>query len=125
MAGRESLNVVADGVQALQLGSEVDGVGCLARPAYVECSDTDGVACSDESVVLLVVEDPREHAVEVAGCVDAMLEVQRNDHLAIRVCLEFVGLLEALAENAVVVDLTVDGQRDGSLLVDERLSAGV
>jgi hypothetical protein len=54
-----------------------------------------------------------------------MFEVQGDDDLAIRVCLEFVGLLEALAENAVVVDLAVDGQGDGTLLVDERLSAGV
>jgi hypothetical protein len=53
-------------------------------------------------------KDPRKHAVEVAGCIDAMFEVQRDDNLAIRVCLEFVGRLEALAENAVVVDLAVD-----------------
>jgi hypothetical protein len=71
------------------------------------------------------VEHPREHAVEVAGRVDAMLEVQRNDDLAIRVCLELVRCLEALAEDAVVVNLAVDRQRDGSLLVDERLGARV
>jgi hypothetical protein len=50
---------------------------------------------------------------------------QRNDDLAIRVCLEVVLLLEALAEDTVVVDFAVDGQRDGSLFVDERLSTGV
>jgi hypothetical protein len=54
-----------------------------------------------------------------------MLEVQRNDDLAIRVCLELVRCLEALAEDAVVVNLAVDRQRDGSLLVDERLGARV
>jgi hypothetical protein len=54
-----------------------------------------------------------------------MLEVQRDDDLAIRVCLELVRCLEALAEDAVVVDLAVDRQRDGSLLVDERLGARV
>lgn len=70
-------------------------------------------------------EDPREHTVEVSGRVDAMFEIQRDDDLAIRMCLEFVGLLQALAENAVVVDLAVDGQRDGSLLIDEWLSARV
>ena len=40
-------------------------------------------------------------------------------------CLEVVRLLQALAEDSVVVDLAVDGQRDGSLIVDKRLSAGV
>lgn len=54
-----------------------------------------------------------------------MFEVQGDDDLAIRMCLELVGLLQALAEDAVVVDLAVDGQRDGSLLVDERLRARV
>jgi hypothetical protein len=50
---------------------------------------------------------------------------QRNDDLAIRVCLEVVLLLEALAEDTVVVDFAVDGQRDGSLFIDERLSTRV
>jgi hypothetical protein len=50
---------------------------------------------------------------------------QRNDNLAIRVCLEVVRGLERLAEDSVVVDLTVDSQGDGSLIVDEGLSAGL
>jgi hypothetical protein len=50
---------------------------------------------------------------------------QRNDDLAIRVCLEVVWLLETLAEDSVVVDLAVDCKRDGSLIVDERLRARV
>jgi uncharacterized protein YkvS len=41
------------------------------------------------------------------------------------VCLEVVWVLEGLAENSVIVDLAVDSQRDGSLIVDERLSARV
>jgi len=39
------------------------------------------------------------------------------------VCLEVVRVLEGLAEDSVVVDLAVDGQGDGSLIVDEWLSA--
>jgi hypothetical protein len=50
---------------------------------------------------------------------------QRNDDLAIRVCLKVILLLEALAEDAVIVDFAVDGQRYGSLIVDERLSTRV
>jgi hypothetical protein len=41
------------------------------------------------------------------------------------VCLEVVRGLERLAEDSVVVDLTVDSQGDGSLIVDEGLSAGL
>jgi hypothetical protein len=40
------------------------------------------------------------------------------------VCLEVVRGLERLAEDSVVVDFTVDSQGDGSLIVDEGLSAG-
>ena len=125
MARGESLDVITDRVEALQLGSKVHGVGGFARPAHVECGDTDGIAGSEKSVVLLVMKNPREHTVEVSGRIDAMFEVQRDDDLAVRVCLELVRCLEALAEDTVVVDLAVDGQRDGSLLVDERLSARV
>lgn len=38
---------------------------------------------------------------------------------------EVVGLLQALAQNAVVVDLAIDGQGNGLVLVDKRLSAGI
>jgi hypothetical protein len=41
------------------------------------------------------------------------------------VCLEVVRVLEGFAEDSVVVDLAVHGQRDGSLVVDEWLSARV
>ena len=40
-------------------------------------------------------------------------------------CLEVVRVLEALAEDAVVVNLAVDGERDGLLVVDKRLCARV
>jgi hypothetical protein len=41
------------------------------------------------------------------------------------VCLEVVRLLEAVAEDAVVVDFAIDSQRDGFLVVDERLGTGI
>jgi hypothetical protein len=141
VAGRERDDVVADGVQTFELGSKEDGPRCLARPTHVESGDSNGVACGDYAVLFLVVENPGEHAVEVSRRVDVMLEIldlldrhcshasarphQRNDDLAIRVCLEVVWLLEALAEDSVVVDFAIDSQRDSLLLVDERLSARV
>jgi hypothetical protein len=50
---------------------------------------------------------------------------QRNDDFAVRVCLEVVGRLEALAEDAVVVDFAIDGERDSLLLVDQGLRTRV
>jgi hypothetical protein len=50
---------------------------------------------------------------------------QRNDNLTIRVCLEVVRLLQALAEDAVVINLAIDSQRDRLVFADKRLSARV
>jgi hypothetical protein len=50
---------------------------------------------------------------------------QRYYDLAVRVCLEVVRLLEALAQDAVVVDLAIDGQGHGSFVIDQWLSASV
>jgi hypothetical protein len=40
-------------------------------------------------------------------------------------CLEIVRLLQALAEDSVVVDLAIDGQGNSFFFVHERLSARV
>jgi hypothetical protein len=50
---------------------------------------------------------------------------QWYDDLAVRVRLERVGRLEALAYPAMVVDLAVDGQNDAVVLVGQRLRAGL
>jgi hypothetical protein len=39
----------------------------------------------------------------------ALCSYQRNDDLAIRVCLEVVWLLQSFAENTVIVDFAIDG----------------
>ncbi len=46
---------------------------------------------------------------------------QRDDDLAVRVGLELVGLLEVLPQRSMVVDLAIDGQGDGFLLVGQGL----
>lgn len=48
-----------------------------------------------------------------------------HDDFAVRVGLEDGRLLEALAEGAVVVDLSVDGEDVGAVFVGERLSSSV
>ena len=40
-------------------------------------------------------------------------------------CLELVRLLNLAAQNLVVVDLSVDCERNGSIMADEWLGSGV
>lgn len=40
-------------------------------------------------------------------------------------CLEVVRLLEALPEDAVVVDLAIDSESNGLVIVEERLGARI
>jgi hypothetical protein len=54
-----------------------------------------------------------------------MLLVEVHNDLAVRVCLEVVLALQALAELLVVVDLTVDGKDDLVILGGEGLGTGV
>ena len=72
---REGDDVVADWVQTLELRGEIYGAGLGAAAAHVESGDADGVSGSDDSVLDLVVEDPREHAVQVLGSVNSILLV--------------------------------------------------
>lgn len=68
---------------------------------------------------------------EVLVCISAVSSLQnrcpyqRNNDFAIRVRLEVVGRLEGFAKDTMVVDLAVDGQGNGFLVVDERLRSGV
>ena len=80
---RESLDLVADGVQALELGSEIGCVGLLRIPTLIKSGDTDGVAGGDGAVEVLVVQHEGEHAVEVLGRVEAIFEVlvPRSAHM--------------------------------------------
>jgi hypothetical protein len=50
---------------------------------------------------------------------------QRNDDLTIRVSLEVVLGLQGFPQNTVVVDLAVDGEGKGLVIVDEGLGTGV
>jgi hypothetical protein len=75
--------------------------------------------------LVLVVEDKREHAIEVVGGIGVKFSVQRDDDLAIRGSLEVVSLLEVLSNVTMVVDLTVDSENDAVIGVGQRLSAGL
>jgi len=50
---------------------------------------------------------------------------QVHDDLTIRVSLECSWVLESFSESDMVVDLSVDGKDDTSIVVDKRLSTSV
>ena len=50
---------------------------------------------------------------------------QGNDNFTIRMRLEVVLVLKVLANEAVVVDLAVDGEGESAIIIDEGLSTGV
>lgn len=50
---------------------------------------------------------------------------QRNDDLAIGMCLEVVWCLQGLANQPMVVDLAVDGKNNGVIGVGQGLSAAL
>lgn len=54
-------------------------------------------------------------------CIDSILLIERDDHLAVGMCLEVVWSFERLSNDSVVVDLAVDGQSDCVIVVDKRL----
>lgn len=144
VARRESLDLVANRVERLQLGSEVNGSRGLGGPADVEAGDTDGITSGDNPVLVLVVENPGEHAIQVLGGVEAVFHVlnssatlyrytpenilrtyQRNDDLTVGMRLELILGLQVLPEDTVVIDLAVDGQGKGAIVVDKGLGTRV
>jgi hypothetical protein len=145
MARRESLDLVADGVQALQLGGKVHGSRSLGGPSDVETADTNRVTCRNNPILLLVIQNPGEHAIKMFGGIETIFHVlyesvslyhnplphcsnhtyQRDDDFAVRVCLIVVFHVQGLPHDAVVVNFTVDGQGEGFIVVNEGLGAGV
>lgn len=53
------------------------------------------------------------------------MSYQRNDNLAVGVRLEVILGVKVLPQDAVVVDLAVDGKGEGLIVVDEGLGTGV
>lgn len=82
VTGRESNDVVANGVERLELGGEVDSAGSLRRATKVEAGDTNGVTSSNNTVLLLVPEDPGEHAVQVLGRIKAVLHILKSEEIS-------------------------------------------
>lgn len=77
--------ILSHGKQVCQLGRKVFGTGGLPRGTQVEADNADKIASGEDPVLRVVVEHPREDAIELSRRIQHMLLVERKDHLAIRV----------------------------------------
>ena len=114
MARREGLEAHAGVGQRLELRG--DAHGAVRAPPDVQRNDAHVVARREERPVARVVQDKPEHALELVERIFqtfiGVLEVQRQDALAVGARLEREGAAEPGRDLGVVVDLAVDGERD-------------
>ena len=90
----------------------------------VERLDADAVAGEQQPPAHGVVQGEAEHAAQVVDHVDPVFLVAVQDHLGIGVAAEAVPFcLELGAQFLKIVDLAVEHQADGVVLVEHRLAA--
>ena len=107
--------------QCLELRSEQKRAADLR---VVERLFPEAVAREDEAPLGLVPEREREHAVQPLDAVRAEVFVEMHEHLGVSVRRETVAAcLEFAAQLAEVVDLAVEDELDGAVLVRDRLVA--
>src|SRR5262249_52854235 len=110
------------GEERLDLGSEREELGPIVVEERLLPRAIPG---EEELLPLRVPEGEREHAVEGAGDVLSALLVEVKDHLAVALALEAMARLELLPELLEVVDLPVEDEPEGPVLVRHRLAGGL
>ncbi len=118
---REGFDALAHRHQRLHLGGDIEVAVLVA--AGVEGDDPHVVATNQVGILLRVVEDKGEDAVEIVQEGRALLLVEGEQHLTVGVGLELEVDLEVFLQLLVVVDLAVDRQHMGAFGVVERLGA--
>mmetsp|Transcript_25705 Transcript_25705/g.56003 ORF Transcript_25705/g.56003 Transcript_25705/m.56003 type:complete len:280 (-) Transcript_25705:34-873(-) len=124
VAGGELLEAGAVILDALHLGGQPHAA--VPAPADVHAGDSQGVTCRVEAVCVLVQHHKGKEAVKHGGNLLAMQLVQVADHLAVAVGGKLlVGLFvqDVLTQRLVVVNLAVDRDADGLVLVEQGLVA--
>ena len=118
---REGLDALADRHQGLHLGGDIEVAVFVA--AGIEGDDPHVVATNQVGILLGVIEDEGEDAVQIVQERRALLLVKGQQHFTVGVGLELEVDLEVLLQLLVVVDLAVDGQYVRALGIVERLCA--
>ena len=95
----------------------------VAVPADVERDDADRVAGDQVFVLFDVVQREGEDAADFFQQPDAQLAVERQDHLAVRACLEIVFAGQLGADLLMVVYLAVHGQHLFPVAAEQGLTA--
>jgi hypothetical protein len=103
---------------------------CERQHAVADAVDqrllADSIAGDEKLLPAVVPQREREHAVQVADAVGAVLLVQMHDHFRVAVRGEAVpSSLQRVTQLAVVVDLAVQDDDYGAVLVVDRLVAGI
>ena len=128
MPRRKFFCIAAKLRQRLQFGGDVEIALCVV--AAVQRDDADRVARHQPAVMRGIAQHKGEHAFKaVQPLADrfgvAAGTVQRQDHFTVRMGLEIVRGLVFGAERAVVVDLAIDRQCEGSVGAAQGLGATV
>ena len=106
--------------KALDLRAEQQG---SPHQSVVEGLDAEEVPGAEELFILLVPDDKGEHAPQLVEQVWAVLLIAVEQHLRVRLGGELVALLEQLLpQGAVVVDLPVEHEDLGAVLVQNGLA---
>src|SRR6516165_4568430 len=108
--------------QCLGLRSERYATG---NAGEIERLDAQPIACEHKPSATRVPQCDREHPVELVQKVEAAVLVQMDEYFSVgMVCGEPVsGTLQRFAQLHVIVDLAVEDDRDGPILVEHRLVA--
>jgi hypothetical protein len=121
--------LAVDLARDLVVGQQRGHLGGEAEDAVAQAVEerllADAIARDQALLPARVPEREREHPVQPLDAVDAVLLVEVRDDLGVAVCRQRVPARdELLAQLAVVVDLAVQDDRDGAVLVEDRLVAG-
>ena len=107
------------------LGSEPNATPPGTR-AQIERLDAEPVAGEHQPAAARVPQGDGEHAVEVGQEIEPAVLVEMDDDLGVGMIggEAVAGALELLAQLDVIVDLAVEDDGDGLVLVEDRLLAG-
>src|SRR5439155_19318383 len=107
------------GVERIQLGSEGDAPGCRD---HIQWLDAEAVAAQQQRALCGIPDGKREHSSELRDALRPELLVEVEDRLRIALGPEDVAARdEATTQLAIVVDLAVEDDDLGAVLVEYRL----
>ena len=109
----------AHAFQSLQFGSHV--VAAVLIPALIQRNHADFVTPDDVQIFLAVIQGKRKDAAQIFQKINAFVQVQRQNHLAVALGLELIAVGIFGANVLVVVDFAVHRKNYRAVGTDKRL----